>query len=155
MTGDFGRYVFGYISAIRPERDGSGNVCEFLPQARYGKARIVPLHKHGRGPFCRFRIPPHFRVEGVYVLCIDGAVHYVGECVNLSSRFNMGYGQISPRNCYDHGQPTNCKINHFILEATRRGNEVDLWFLQTRNRKLVESELITRFKPPWNDQGVS
>lgn len=77
----------------------------------------------------------------------------MGECLDLSSRFNMGYGQISPRNCFVGGQSTNCKINRHVLESIESGKRVELWFFPTQNREAVESELISEFNPLWNDQG--
>jgi hypothetical protein len=65
----------------------------------------------------------------------------------------MGYGQISPRNCFDGGQPTNCKVNRHVLDAVAEGKQPELWFLETQHRKSIESELIRIFNPPWNVQG--
>lgn len=151
----FGHYPFRYVCSIQPERDAAGHIRQYMPQSQYKNLESLPLHKHGRGPFCRFRIPRAFSEEGVYILVVDELPHYIGECVNLSSRFNMGYGQISPRNCYERGQPTNCKINHFVLQNTNRGSQIALWFHQTSSRKVIEDELIGRLKPFWNTQGVS
>jgi len=87
---------------------------------------------------------------GVYALMKDGAVCYIGECEDLGKRFNMGYGNISPKNCYQGGQPTNCKINHRVLEVSKAGGRIDLYFHQTSQRKAVEKLLIVRCSPPWN-----
>jgi len=98
----------------------------------------------------RFRIPARLREAGVYLICVNGQIRYVGECDGLSHRFDAGYGQISPRNCYMKGQSTNCKINHLILETTRRGLRVKLYFLPATDRKRIEQELRNRFRPSWN-----
>lgn len=127
-------YSFRYISTIRPEHDGKGMIRTFMPQPRYKNLEGLPLHKHGSGPFC------HFSIEG----CPSS------EGINLSSRFNVGYGRISPRNCYLKGQATNCKINHLILETAKRGDEVEVWFFLTMTRKSMESELKAALNPPWN-----
>jgi hypothetical protein len=124
-----------------------------MPQARYRNQRGLQLHRWGKGPFCKFRIPSHLQGEGVYLLSVNSDVRYVGECESLSARFNMGYGQISPRNCYEGGQRTNCKVNQLVLEAARRGHDVELWFHDTSNRKDVEAELIAALAPLWNKQG--
>jgi len=155
MTRKLAQYPFPYIGRIQPKRDETGTIKEFAPHSGYRNVRRLLLHKYGAGPFCRFRIPRHFPFEGVYALLVNGSVAYVGECMNLSSRFNTGYGQISPRNRYQGGQSTNCKINHRVLEAAKRGNPIEIWFLQTAYRKEVESELTGGLKPPWNDQGTS
>ncbi len=154
VTKNFGKYLFKYICDLHPDRDQMGKIHQFMPQSRYRNAHVLLLHRYGRGPFCRFRISRGLSFEGVYLLLVNESVQYVGECINLSSRFNIGYGQISPRNCFDGGQSTNCKINHLILETSERNNQIELWFFQTPDREAVESELIAEFKPPWNDQGM-
>ncbi len=150
---NIGNYSFRFICRINPERDQTGVVCAFLPQSSYKNFRRLKLHNCGSGPFCRFRIPSNLPLEGVYALLIGESVPYVGECIHLSKRFNMGYGQISPRNCFVGGQPTNCKINRHVLEAAECGKQLGLWFLETQNRKAVERELIGILNPPWNIQG--
>ena len=50
-------------------------------------------------------------------LALDGDLRYVGECANLSARFNVGYGNISPKNCFSGGQETNCRLNNLLYEA--------------------------------------
>jgi len=84
---------------------------------------------------------------------VNNDVRYVGECQNLSARFNMGYGQISPRNCYEGGQRTNCRVNQLILKAVRTGYHVELLFHETSDRQAVEGELIAELAPLWNKQG--
>ena len=154
-TKNFGGYPFSYICAIQSEHNETGKILRFNPQSGYMNTRGLSLNRYGAGPFCRFRIPRDVPLEGVYVLLMNGSVQYAGECINLSSRFNSGYGQISPRTCYYRGQSTNCKINHLILRSTEHGKQVELWFFSTDNRKVVQSEIITKFKPPWNTQGLS
>jgi len=88
------------------------------------------------------------------VLTVDAEAVYVGECVNLSSRYNNGYGNISPRNCYEGGQRTNCRINHLVYKAASDGRLIDLWFLKTARYKTIESELINSLQPAWNRRGI-
>ena len=146
-------YHFEYVPCILPDKDETGEIRKFEPQCRYKNTHKLRLHKHGRGPFCRFRISRSLNTEGTYLLIVNGVVQYVGECKNLSSRFNSGYGQISPRNCFCGGQITNCKINQLILKAAEDGNQIELWFFKNQNRKEVEEELIANLNPPppWND----
>jgi hypothetical protein len=151
-TQDLSGYAFAKVCLIQPECDRGGQPREYLPQGGYRNARSLPLHRYGAGPFCRFRIPANLPVRGVYLLLLDGSVCYVGECENLSARFNMGYGQISPRNCYKGGQQTNCRLNHLILQAVKAGRQLELWFYQTPDRRDVESALIRQLAPPWNSQ---
>ena len=96
MNRSFGKYIFLEVTLIQPEHDSKGDISEFMPQSRYSNPKKLLLHKYGRGPFCKFRIARNFTFEGVYVFTVDEKLMYIGECENLSSRFNMGYGQISP-----------------------------------------------------------
>jgi hypothetical protein len=153
MVQQFGPYNFSHISAIQPVMDELGVICSFRPQVEYLKRPELSLHEHGGGTFCRFRIPNHLRHEGVYALTVGGEVQYIGECINLSSRYNAGYGQISPRNCYQGGQSTNCRINALIFQAALNGRNVELWFYQTNHRKPIEAELIRLLRPQWNRKG--
>jgi hypothetical protein len=153
-TKDFGRYSFVRVCSIEPDRNPAGEIQQYMPQARYEKRNVVPLNAYGEGPFCGFRIPNNLRHEGVYVLTVDGAPRYVGECVNLSSRYNTGYGNISPKNCYEGGQPTNCRVNTLVYEAAKEDTLIELWFLETPKRKAIEDELIQRLNPAWNRKGL-
>jgi hypothetical protein len=74
----------------------------------------------------------------------------VGECANLSKRFNMGYGNISPKNCFKGGQETNCHLNNLLYAAILAGQRISLWFFQTTDYKLVEVALRSTLSPPWN-----
>ena len=143
-------YDFVFVESLIPECDALGAIRELSPQARYMKSATTPLHKHGHDTFCRFRIAIPSGLMGVYALMKDVAVCYIGECEDLGKRFNMGYGNISPKNCYQGGQPTNCKINHRVLEVSKAGGRIDLYFHQTSQRKAVEKLLIVRCSPPWN-----
>lgn len=140
------------VEALVPKRDASGAIVEFLPQARYKKADVVPLHLHGYGPFCKFRISVLKGLVGVYALVVDGTVRYIGECEDLGKRFRSGYGNISPVNCYEGGQRTNCKINRRVLEVAHAGGRVNLYFYATAQRKTVEKQLLARYSPSWNAQ---
>jgi hypothetical protein len=85
------------------------------------------------------------------VLTVDGSASYVGECIQLSERFNArGYGTIHPRNCYERGQPTNCRVNRLVLDAAQAGRKVELWFHETVNRKPLEARLIAHLRTAWN-----
>jgi hypothetical protein len=62
----------------------------------------------------------------------------------------MGYGNISPRNCFKGGQETNCRINNLIYETAKEGVSISLWFLNTQDHKSVEGELLMDKGPDWN-----
>jgi hypothetical protein len=143
-------YPFNHVGPIDPDRNASGEVKHFSPHLEYTQAATATLHKYGAGPFCRFRVPAHLTQEGVYLITHGQQVLYAGKCDNLAVRFNMGYGQISPRNCYQGGQSTNCKVNHLILAEIEQGRTLDLWFYPTANPLSVEGQLIAGLDPPWN-----
>src|SRR3989442_1524376 len=150
MTRDILGNQFRFVGRIEPRRDAAGKIVESTPQSRYRNLRGLPLNKHGVGPFCEFRISASLRCRGVYALTVDGRVTYIGKCQNLSERFNSrGYGSIQPKNCFQGGQPTNCKVNNLVLQEARRGCKLELWFLETANGESIEAELasLTRHGP--------
>jgi hypothetical protein len=138
-----------YVCDLTPEVS-DGAIAEYSPQQRYRNKNNLALHKNGKGSFCRFRIPGNARSCGVYIITVGMAPQYVGECRNLSARFNTGYGQISPRNCFVGGQETNCHINARILSEAKVGNRISLWFLTTESYKATEKKLRTAFRWNWN-----
>lgn len=147
---DLNGYAFCLICTIDPERNEDGSIREFLPQDRYRNAAMVPLNNYGHGPFCKFKIRSDIARSGVYTFIAGNEVRYVGECENLSSRFNLGYGNISPRNCYLGGQETNCRINNLVLESIKGGLKISLWFHETKDYKLVESVFRSSQRFGWN-----
>lgn len=121
MTRDILGFVFTFVAPLDPGRSSRGEVLDFLPQSKYRNARGLALNRHGHGPFCQFRIPMTLPYSGVYAIAVDGNVAYVGQCENLSERFNeRGYGTIHPRHCFEQGQSTKCKVNHLVLERQAR-----------------------------------
>jgi hypothetical protein len=147
---NIGEYKFIKVCNLSPELDEKGNLKTFMPQSRYLNQKSLPLNKYGRGPFCKFKIPRNYKTSGVYAIVADGEIKYIGECVNLSSRYNMGYGVISPRNCYKGGQETNCRINNLILQEASQGNQLSLWFFETDDYKKIEIKLLEKHNPEWN-----
>ena len=146
-------YRFAMRTRIQPEMDPNGHIQRFMPQEHYAKAADRRLNPHGGGPFCRFSAPGLPASPGVYGLTIDGEVVYVGKTVNFAQRWgSRGYGRISPANCFEGGQPTNCKINHGILLAAQDGQSVEVWINEEGDPGRVENRLIRSLKPRWNDQ---
>jgi hypothetical protein len=148
-----GSYQFSEVCRIEPKRDPGGAIELFLPQARYRNERNLPLHKYGQGPFCKFTIPSKLQSSGVYALATSEKVKYVGKCINLTARYNSGYGQISPRNCFVGGQETNCRINALVLAETQMGRILTLCFHKTSSQDAIESELLALITPEWNRLG--
>lgn len=144
-------YHFFHVCTIEPYRDDSGKIIEYYPQDRYSNEKNLDLHRYGKGPFCKFRIPKGYSyMAGVYILVADNTLVYVGECEDLEKRWNMGYGNISPRNCFKGGQETNCRINNYILKKMLSECNVDIYFHETANRFNVESEFIIQLSPILN-----
>jgi hypothetical protein len=141
------------VQDIEPVRDAGGQVVRYTPQGRYANAGSQPLHAHGDGAFCKFRVNTRAG-EGVYAFVVGGNVMYVGECADLADRMNSGYGNISPKNCFHGGQKTNCRVNKLVLECVERRERVGLWFAPTTARKAAEERLIRALSPPWNVAGV-
>jgi hypothetical protein len=154
MQIEIGGYNFVHICEVKPEADDNGKVRAFQPQTSYANHSKLAIHKYGDGPFCKFAIPKMHRVKGVYALTIEDEIKYLGECRNLSSRYNSGYGNISPRNCYEGGQRTNCRINSLVFRELADAKIINLWFMQTHEHKVVEKELLLCVQPPWNLKGV-
>ncbi len=75
--------------------------------------------------------------------------------MDLAQRWgSQGYGKIQPANCYQGGQPTNCRINHEILLAAQANQRIEVWFREEDEDELdsIERRLISALNPPWNIQ---
>ena len=149
MVRDFAGYTFESLGTIQPERDGRGALIEEHPRSTQDQ----PLHKHGHGPFCRFRIAQehHWRRSGIYVLTCSGNVRYVGECKNLAKIWNS-VGRIRPSAVRQGGQQTHCRINALILNEAKHGAEVILWFhaVDDVEHSARKARLVANLNPPWN-----
>jgi len=84
------------------------------------------------------------------VITLDDDIRYVGECANLSERFNTGYGNISPKNCFKGGQETNCRLNNLIYTAAAAEKQITLLFFQTADYKTMEAALRSVLDLAWN-----
>lgn len=143
-----------FVCTIEPKRDDKGQVASFEPQAVYRNRKGLMLNAFGAGPFCHFRIPDDLHRAGVYFIAVDGQLAYIGECDDLSQRFNSGYGQISPRNCYQGGQSTNCRLNRLIKDAAEADSRIELHFVETTDRFVLEAASIAAYRPSWNVKGM-
>lgn len=145
-------YEFQFVQEIQPVRNRDESIKEVAPQERYAKSETSRLNKYGSGTFCYFSIDAAkwAGASGVYAIYIENQLVYIGQALNLAVRFNQGYGLISPRACYEHGQETNYKINQLVLNAAKTGKRIDLFFLTTPYYQRVEAELIGYFNPIYN-----
>lgn len=141
---------FRFVCDLKLKVGADGQVASLMPQRRYKNVKNLPLNAYGGGPFCKFRVPGRFNERGVYALVVGGSVKYIGECVSISSRFNSGYGNISPRNCFKDGQETNCRINVLIRAEAIQGRKVELYFHGTSEHKQLEKQLLETGSYEWN-----
>lgn len=111
------------------------------------------LNPYGDEKYCKFKIIDEtvLNQKGLYSYILQGEVMYIGRCRDsFYSRINIGYGYISPKNCYIDGQATNCHINSKINSA---GEGVELWIASLENEiEIIECEriLIKKYQPKWN-----
>lgn len=143
-----GKYTFRFIQRLIPDCE-NGKVIKFYPQKEYNNKDNLPLAYHGKGAFCHFSINAP-STSGVYVWVAGDNIIYIGETQNLAQRFNMGYGNISPRNCYVGGQSTNCKMNKIVMEYYEKHTPIELYFYETAQYKQIEIELLRRYKTKYN-----
>lgn len=147
MTRNVCGYNFTFLQTLNPVRDSSGRIKLFNPEEHpeYGVK-----HDWGWGPFCKFKLERAAHVSGVYLWVVNGSIVYIGETTDLADRFNSGYGNISPRNCYVGGQEQNCRMNTIALGIFSDGDSIDIWFHRTGNHKQVERELRSKINTEYN-----
>lgn len=139
------------ICEIVPKKDKSGQIFEYDFQEDIAGMTDLHFSRYGKGPFCRFSIPNgYLGKSGIYFIFENNELRYIGECINLTTRFNLGYGMIEFRNCLHDGQQTNCRMNHLILESIKNHGKIFLYFYETSDRKNLEKRLITDYHPSWN-----
>ena len=139
------------VCEIVPKKDKSGQIFEYDFQEDIAGNNELHFNPYGKGPFCRFSIPNGYSGKsGIYFIFENIALRYIGECTNLATRFNLGYGVIEFRNCLHDGQQTNCRMNHLILERLKNKGRIFLFFYETPDRKELETRLISYYHPPWN-----
>ena len=141
-------YTFHFIQQLIPNCQ-DGEVIKYYPQMNYNNIDNLPLHYYGKGAFCHFSVNAP-AVAGVYIWIVNDEIIYIGETQNLETRFNMGYGNISPRNCFVGGQSTNCKMNKVVMEYYEKHTPIDLYFYETMNNKQVELELLRCYNTKYN-----
>jgi hypothetical protein len=144
--------TFRVVGPLVLARSTDGEPIHFLPQAEYANLKGKQLNAHGAGPFCRFALAGARAEPGVYVLTENRRPVYVGICQDLWKRWGpVGYGSISPVNCYVGGQSTNCKVNSRVLAGSLRGAIYEVWFHRLGSgQRAIEVEMIRSLRPPWN-----
>lgn len=137
-------------------RDGEIQIFEspLFPQRRY---RGVHNHDFLQGidentQFCSFRMTGLPRTCGVYLWVVDDEIIYIGETINFYKRFNDGYGNISPRNCYQGGQSTNVKMNRAALDLWQKGKRIEIYVCETNEYRRIETILLSRITTEYNSR---
>lgn len=146
-------YKFVFVQNIKPCKNSNSTIKEFYPQSKYKNKNNEQLNKYGYGAFCKFSVNDKYKGKcGVYAYYIDDKLVYIGKCKDFALRFNYGYGNISPKNCYIGGQSTNCKINKIVLESLKDKKDVSIYFYNTDRYDEIEKNLIKYYKPRYNTQ---
>ena len=140
---------FKYIETVELLNNKEGKLY-YEPQSKYKNTKKLELHEFGKGEFCKFKLNNAKNISGVYAWVINNEVVYIGEAVDFKKRFNMGYGIISPRNCFEGGQKTNCKMNRVVLNEYKNGNKIDIYFFETKDYKAIEKGLLLKITTKYN-----
>jgi len=115
------------------------------------------LNAYGDSRYCKFRMSASQFSDrkGIYVFKSNGIIRYIGRVkgeYTFNQRINMGYANISPKNCYIDGQSTNCHINSIINSCK---GSINLYILPLDNDEEIinlEKLLINLVNPDWNIQ---
>lgn len=147
------RIVFEKHSSITliPNKCGS---FYYSPQNNYNNKKHYPylVGINEETLFCKFK-PNLPKIKGVYLWVDDeDEIIYIGEGENLYKRFNNGYGNISPRNCYKGGQSTNVKMNRVALSYFNNNRSIDIYICESSEHKRIEHELLSLIKTQYNIQ---
>ena len=138
---------FEWVAAIDVELKPTGEPIHEFPQASLPREQI---HPKANGPFCRLKLPALPKEPGVYVIVIDDRPVYVGVASDSLAKRWGHYKRITKSKCRrGSGQPTNCRINHEILNAHLEGRAVALWF---RKDRTLEQTTKDDLNPPLNER---
>lgn len=151
-----GENEFHLGSGIEVRRDENGSPVLDHPHVRYNNVKGLKLNKHGLGPFVFLRLSSLPMAQGVYAVVADGKeILYIGQSADtIRNRWQMGYASIQPRNCFQNGQSTNCRLNNLIYSAILVHRKLELYVLATTDYERVEKNLIAMLQPAWNVQGI-
>lgn len=133
---------------LLPNKEG---LYFYSPQGQYNNVDNYPLLPgvDNETEFCKFK-PNLPKGKGLYIWVTDNEIIYIGESVELRSRFNSQYGHISPRNCYKGGRSTNVKMNKVVVSLYKNNKTIDLYVYQTEEHKRLELELLNRINTIYN-----
>lgn len=140
---------FGNVELLPFEKD----LFADRPQLRFDNVKNYPYLSgvDETTVFCHFKLNlPN--TSGVYLWVVDEEIIYIGEAENLKARFNNGYGNISPRNCFKGGQSTNVKMNRAALKYFNQRKTIMLYIALTEKHKEIERYLLDRINTQYNVQ---
>jgi hypothetical protein len=148
MIRNIGGLEFTRVGILRLKKDSAERVVEYSLRLAPG----VKPNRYAGGPFCYVELVEASSASGICALTVSDSIKYIGEAENLARRFGpSGYGQIAARNLHSDGQSTNCRINSLVLQVSKSGEAVSVWFLPAGlERKTLEARLLAEFAPPWN-----
>lgn len=150
-------YEFAFASTLDLRRQPDGTPVLEYPHLRFNNIRNLKPNKHGAGPFVTITLTPQPpKEQGVYAVVVDETqVTYIGQAANtIRQRWQTGAAKISPRNCFQGGQSTNCHLNMLIHHSIIEGHRLELFVLLTPDFDLIETGLIAKLQPPWNIRGI-
>lgn len=113
------------------------------------------LNSYGDQLYCKFKMENNIfdKCKGLYMYKNEGQIKYIGRVKDnytFYQRINVGYANISLKNCYIDGQVTNCHINSLINKA---GEKIEFYVMPLKNDEMIcslERELIKKYQPEWN-----
>ena len=151
-----GENEFHLGSGIEVRRDENSSPVLDHPHVRYNNVKNLKLHKYGSGPFVFLQLSSLPEAQGVYAMVADDKeILYIGQSSDtIRNRWQMGYASIQPRNCFQNGQSTNCRLNRLIYAAILANRKLELYVLATTDYERIEKNLIATLQPTWNVQGI-
>lgn len=141
------RQKFEFVCRIELKLNPDGSIFTERPCGRNDDV----LHRHGKGPFSKFKIHTDIHEEGVHVLMSNDDIKYIGGSANLAQGYNSGFGRISIKSApFIGGNETYCRINTLILKHIKSGSTIELWFKKTAEYHRIKSILVHKINPEWN-----
>ena len=112
------------------------------------------LNPSGDETYCQFKLGDDLQGKGLYCYTVGGSIVYIGRTHDpFAKRINIGYGSISPKNCYLDGQSTNCHLNALIARTDwSKLRLFECAMVSDEEIDVRERELIRSHNPPWNRQ---
>ncbi len=144
-------YVFNFFETLEPDVDYTGAIETYdYKDYEVGGKR----NKYGKGLFCHFSLKREETGACAYFWLRENGNpnelndrFYVGQTDDLQQRF-YNYGHISPSDCMEDGNSTDCKMNKVLLKHKK----VDLYVCPTKNPKKVESEILETIATLYNEK---